>query len=184
MKTKVYQIETKVYSGSIARSPEAKALYEAAGKVFWIPPFDTVIEAVIDGDFSPMKEFLQGVYKQLEDSPFMGPAVYQDVMNDGTVYIITDGGRKITVTPESVTIDFMRNGEGSTIAAGEVIAHIWASDPGDRVNGIMVRCSDGYIDVNDYDGPVHPQLGRTCYDAEFRRKFEAGELKWFQQAKA
>ena len=44
--TKVYEIETKVYSGSISQNSEARALYDAAGKVFWIPPFDTVVEVV------------------------------------------------------------------------------------------------------------------------------------------
>src|SRR5690606_27718896 len=97
-------------------------------KVFWIPPFNTVIEAVIDGDFAPMKEFLQGVYESLENDPFTGPTVTRDIV-DGTIYITTDGGRNIIVTPQSICIDFMRDGEGSTIAAGEVIGHIWANDP-------------------------------------------------------
>ena len=178
MKMKVYQIEV---SGDISRSPEARALYDAAGKVFWIPPFDTVIEAVIDGDFAPMKEFLQGVYESLKNDPFTGPTVYKDIMDDTTIYIVTDGGRKIIITPQSICIDFMRGGEGSTIAAGEIIGHIWANDPGDRLQGIMVRTSDGDVDIDDYNGPVHPQLGRTVYDSDFRRKFEAGELKWFSK---
>ena len=180
--TKVYQIETKVYSGDISRSTETRALYQAAEKVFWIPPFDTVIEAVIDGDFAPMKEFLLDVYKQLENDPFTGPTVTRDIV-DGTIYITTDGGRNIIVTPQSICIDFRRDGDGSTIAAGEVIGHIWANDPGDRLHGIVARTDEGDIDIIDYNGPVHPQLGRTCYDSDFRRKFEAGELKWFQQAK-
>ena len=174
---KVYQIEV---SGDISRSPEAKALYQAAEKVFWIPPFDTVIEAVIDGDFAPMKEFLLGVYKQLEDSPFSGPAATHDIV-DGTIYITTDGGRNIIVTPESIVVDFRRNGNGSTIAAGEVIGHIWASDPGDLLHGIVAKTSDGNVDINDYNGPVHPQLGRTVHDTNFKRRFEAGELKWFSK---
>jgi hypothetical protein len=179
--TKVYQIETKVYSGSISRSPEARALYEAAEKVFLIPPFNDIVEAVVNDNVAPMKEFLQGVYESLKNDPFTGPTVTRDIV-DGTIYITTDGGRKIIITPQSICIDFMRDGEGSTIAAGEVIGHIWANDPGDRLQGIMVRTSDGDVDIDDYNGPVHPQLGRTVYDSDFRRKFEAGELKWFQQA--
>jgi len=182
--TKVYQIETKVYSGSISRSPEARALYEAAEKVFLIPPFNDIVEAVVNDNVAPMKEFLQGVYESLKNDPFTGPTVYQDVMNDGTVYIITDGGRKITVTPESIIIDFSRDGDESTIAAGEVIGHIWASDPGDRHHGIMARTSDGDVDIDDYNGPVHPQLGRTVYDSDFKARFEAGELKWFHAIEA
>ena len=178
--TKVYTIET---SGDISQSLEARALYEAAEKVFWIPPFDDIVEAVIEGNIAPMKEFLQNVYEQLEDSPFSGPSVTKDIV-DCAVYITTDGGRNIIVTPQSICIDFCRDGEGSTIAAGEVIGHIWASDPGDRLSGIMAHTSDGRVDINDYSGPAHPELGRTVYDSEFRQKFEAGELKWFQQAKA
>ena len=175
---KVYQIEV---SGDISRSPEAKALYQAAEKVFLIPPFDTVVEAVINDNLAPMKEFLLDVYKQLENDPFTGPTVTRDIV-DGTIYITTDGGRNIIVTPEHILIDFRRDGDGSTIAAGEVIGHIWANDPGDRLHGIMARTSDGNVDINDYNGPVHPQLGRTVYNSDFRRKFEAGEIKWFQQA--
>ena len=178
--TKVYQIETKVYSGDISRSTETRALYEAAEKVFWIPPFDTIIEAVINDNSAPMKEFLLDVYKQLEDSPFTGPTVTRDIMG-GIIYITTDGGRSIIVTPESICIDFRRDGDGSTIAAGEVIGHIWANDPGDRLHGIVAKTSDGNVDINDYNGPVHPQLGRAVYDSDFRRKFEAGKSKWFQE---
>ncbi len=177
--TKVYRIERTTFDG-IHKDAEAKALYQAAGKVFEIPPFDTVVEAVINDNFAPMKEYLEGMTSLHDGTPFTGPMVFRDIMSDSAINIIADGGREIVVTPEHILIDFRRDGDGSTIAAGEVIGHIWASDPGDRVNGIMVRCSDGYIDVNDYGGPVHPQLGRTCYDAEFRRKFESGELKWFQ----
>jgi len=176
---KVYTIERKAYNG-IHKDQEARALYEAAEKVFWIPPLDDIVEAVVNDNFAPVKESLLDIYKQLEDSPFTGPTVTRDII-DGTVYIITDGGRNITITPESICIDFMRDGEGSTIAAGEVIGHIWANDPGDRLHGIVAKTSDGNVDINDYNGPVHPQLGRAVYDSDFRRKFEAGEIKWFQE---
>ncbi len=176
---KVYTIERKAYNG-IHKDQEARALYEAAEKVFWIPPLDDIVEAVVNDNFAPVKESLLDIYKQLEDSPFTGPTVTRDIV-DGTIYITTDGGRKIIVTPESICIDFMRDGEGSTIATGEVIGHIWANDPGDRLHGIVAKTSDGNVDINDYNGPVHPQLGRAVYDSDFRRKFEAGEIKWFQE---
>lgn len=175
---KIYTIETTVYPGDISGSREVCALYEAAGKVFEIPPFDVVVEAVVEGNYAPMQECVENVRDWYIDKPHTGPTVYRDIYDD-SLCIVTNGGRRIFITPDSICIDFRRNDEGSTIAAGEVIGHVWAGDPGDKLNGIMARMANKYVDINDYSGPVHPQLGRVAYDAEFRQKFEAGEINWF-----
>ena len=69
---KVYQIEV---SGDISRSPEAKALYQAAEKVF-DPAFRYSYRGGHRRGLCPDERVLLGVYKQLEDSPFSGPACH------------------------------------------------------------------------------------------------------------
>jgi hypothetical protein len=183
--TKVYQIETKVYSGDISRSTETRALYEACEKVFEIPEWELVQEAIA-GDVTPLQTWAQEIRAWYESSstPFDGPAVFTDLAG-GEVLTITNGRREVYVTPESVTVNFVRDGEGSTIAAGEVIGHLWAGDPGDSLEGIFITLDDGTtVEHKDYDGPVHPQLGRICYDADFKARFEAGQETWLQEVVA
>jgi len=142
-------------------------LYEAARKVFGIPPWDT-ITAALEGDFTPLKSYLAEVAENLKGTPFSPPRVWQQVMT-GALRIWTDGGREILVTKQEAVVDFVRDGEGSVVAAGEVIAHLQeALETLPGQNGISVL-DDQYhvLAIRDYTGPVHPRLSRVTYDSDF-----------------
>lgn len=163
----------------IITNREKQALYQACERVFELPPWEPVQEAIA-GDVTPLQAFARESrdYYDNPNTPFIGPAVFIDLAG-GEVLTITNGDRRVFVTAGAVTVDFMRDGEGSTIAAGEVIGHLWAGDPGDSLEGIFITLDDGTtVEHKEYSGPVHPNLGRICYDADFKARFESGQETW------
>lgn len=146
-------------------------LYGAARKVFGIPPWDTITKA-LEGDFAPLKSYLAEVAENLKGTPFSPPRVWQQIMN-GTLMIWTDGGREIQVGTQFASVDFVRDGEGSVVAAGEVIAHLQEALDTSQLtrNGVSLEVEDNgegrTIALRDYAGPVHPKLSRVTYDSEF-----------------
>jgi hypothetical protein len=152
-----------------ARSPRyVPLLYQAAWKVFGIPPWDT-ITAALEGNFVPLKSYLTEVEENKKGTPFSPPRVWQQIMS-GALRIRTDGGREIYVSKQEALVDFVRDGEGSVIAAGEVIAHLrealGTAQPTQDYISILDDQYHGFS-IGDYTGPVHPRLSRITYDSDF-----------------
>lgn len=180
-------MKMKVNAITARYDTQKKALYQAAEKVFLIPAWEDVQSYLNTGDTAGLESYLEGVATMLEGTPHRGPQVWTPVGSKGILEITTNGGRTITVTEEYVTIDFTRDGQGSTLAAGEVIAHVWASDPGNRLNynylKAVVDTGAEYTDVvplDEYNGAVHPCLGRYAWDPDFRKRFDSGSASWLE----
>lgn len=152
-----------------ARSPRyVPLLYQAAWKVFGIPPWD-IITAALGGDFAPLKSYLEEVEENKRGTPFRPPRVWRQVMT-GALLIWTDGGRSIFVSEQEALVDFVRDGEGSVVAAGEVIGHLReALGTAQPTQDYISVLDDQYhgFSIGDYAGPVHPRLGRITYDSDF-----------------
>jgi len=152
-----------------ARSPRyVPLLYQAAWKVFGIPPWDT-ITAALEGNFTPLKSYLEEVEENKKGTPFRPPRVWQQVMT-GALLIWTDGGRTIFVSEQEALVDFVRDGEGSVVAAGEVIGHLReALGTAQPTQDYISVLNDQYytMALGDYTGPVHPRLSRITYDSDF-----------------
>ena len=161
-----------------ATGENAKTLYQSAEKVFLIPPYRTVRKAVVRGNFVPMRAFLLKIERMLlEDPLFHGPTVFQDIISDNYLWIRTDGWRKIYVAARDTgigytKIDFTRNGEGSVIAAGEIIGKFVAN--GGDIKRLKVTTDEkAYWWGSDYPGPIHPELSKITYRSDFAKTHPA-----------
>ncbi len=153
----------KVRSIVSTTQSSGEALYCAAAKVFELPDVRELKQWLAGGPEPSLPE---------QVGPHTGPQVsllrsYRGI--EGAI-ILTDGGRMVYATPwfERVEIHFSTpwRPEGSLAAAGQVIWHLWQR-PGDHLATVIFE--DGStVDVDEYDGPVAPDLGRVRWDGQYR----------------
>src|SRR5690554_6509580 len=74
---------------------DQKAVYEAAGKTFLLPPWDAVQEALVRANNNPLNDWLRRLREDREGSPFGGPDVFVSLGVYPSVLIYTEGGRSI-----------------------------------------------------------------------------------------
>lgn len=132
----------------------ARALWEAAGKVFEVPAWDAVTAWLAGGSMPALRE---------QVSPHRGPSIglMYDFEGPCGVHVETDGGRYVKLRRGSydwygwLTVVELP-APGSIIAAGELVWHAW-DVPLD--NWAEVTFSDGTrIDLDDYPGPAGQDL--------------------------
>lgn len=141
-------------------------LYYAAAKVFELPDARE-LKAWLAHPDAPAPNLPEQI------DPHIGPqiALLRSFQRRAeAALILTDGGRMLYVKPwfTRVEVHFATpwRPEGSLAAAGQVIYHLWQC-PGDHLATVVF--TDGeVVDVDEYPGPVAPDLGRARWDGQYR----------------
>ncbi|MGI5964154.1 MAG: hypothetical protein ACOX7N_10735 [Lawsonibacter sp.] len=112
----VVKMESKLMNDAIRNSVSMREMYEAAGSVFELPPFESVIGYLRGGQEPELST---------APEPFRGYAVGKlKRPNEEFVIIETDGGRIIKVDQDTVTILFRTAiRDASRIAASEILGY-------------------------------------------------------------
>jgi hypothetical protein len=149
-------------------------LYEAAAKVFALPPIEALWNKRA---LRKWRDSRWGI-----NDHFGGPAVYFSASDIPCLIETETSSRQIYLswaTPVGEKI--LRNQEkgyyenrlseveikfpgGSNIAAGELVAHLREMG----VEGVQVVTEKGCLSLAAFEGPAHPSLGRFVFDPEFQ----------------
>lgn len=154
----------KVYM-MIADEDNAARLYEAARNTFALPPL-----IAFDNE-GMMDEF----HRQWDPTGvYQGPDILHPVFNGLVTLIMTESkGRLIQLdwanqyTPAGISGKILKRvcivfQTSSTRAAGEIIAHLR-----EFAGEARIITDEGVFGVNDYPGPVHPDLGMSAWDYDW-----------------
>lgn len=166
--------KVKAIKNTDRKKDSVRCLYEAASQVFELPTWNEIVEFATTGT---LPEF-----PDKSGTPHRGYMAARLETADGLegILVETDGGRRIWLRNyrepfgypmpsgfSQIEIEFL---PPSLAAAGMIIWHIWESRYGSLNDGFFqVELSDGStVDGDNYDGPVHPELGRARFDEGWR----------------
>ncbi len=153
----------KVIKNTDHKKDSVRCIYEAASQVFELPAWDEIVDFAVAGTLPEFPDQL--------GAPFRGFMVARLETAAGLegILVETDGGRRIWLRDSftRIEIEFL---PPSLAAAGMIIWYIWESLYGSKTDGFFrVELSDGStVDGDNYDGPVHPELGRARFDEGWR----------------
>jgi len=167
--------KVKVIKNTDHKKDSVRCIYEAASSVFELPTWNEIVDFAASGALP--------AFPDKSGIPHRGYMVARLETGAGLegILIETDGGRRIWLRGFSpqfnlpwsvpgfhfIEIEFL---PPSLAAAGMIIWNVWESLYGSKTDGFFqVELSDGStVDGDNYDGPVHPELGRARFDEGWR----------------
>lgn len=155
----------KVIKNTDHKKDSVRCIYEAASSVFELPAWDEIVDFAVAGTLPEFPDQL--------GAPFRGFMVARLETAAGLegILVETDGGRRIWLRDSftRIEIEFL---PPSLAAAGMIIWNVWESLYGSVNDGFFqVELEDGStVDGDNYDGPVHSQLGRARFDGRWREE--------------